>query len=535
MRGKIETQVGIFVIAAIGVLIYMGFHIGAFRFDINRYANYKIYFKDVSGLSRKAEVRVAGVKVGWLEKLEAVSDGELRVRAYVMILKDFVLYSDAYAMIRQDGLLGTKFIEIVPGDPLLRKLSSGDTLSKPSVSPVSTDEILQQVKDIAAHVQDVTKSFRAAIGGEQGESQLRSIFNNINEASSRFASMAEILDRNLSNNQGKIEEILNIGESINRVASKLDESVFPAFKDGIEKISNVFDNDFSKVAERISDSTESLNEALSEARDGLKHISSISEKIDDGKGLLGKLINEDETYKDIKFAVSGIKNYFAKIDKLQILFDSHFETMYRPAENYRYEDSKGYFDIRINPNEDYFYKLELATSQKGFIERKERLRSYADQCGNTLDTCSMKLDDWAKLQYVYRRRTEKIQRNTVKLGLQFGKIFGPVAVRFGLFEGSSGIGVDFDIPFSSDKFRWVTSFEGFDFIGWNRLEDRRPHLKWINKIYVMRNLYMTFGADDFISKHNSNAFFGAGIRFGDDDIKYFASSIGGLSGVGSMR
>jgi hypothetical protein len=119
--------------------------------------------------------------------------------------------------------------------------------------------------------------------------------------------------------------------------------------------------------------------------------------------------------------------------------------------------------------------------------------------------------------------------------LQFGKIFGPVAVRFGLFEGSSGIGVDFDIPFSSDKFRWVTSFEGFDFIGWNRLEDRRPHLKWINKIYVMRNLYMTFGADDFISKHNSNAFFGAGIRFGDDDIKYFASSIGGLSGVGSMR
>jgi ABC-type transport system involved in resistance to organic solvents, periplasmic component len=530
VHGKIETQVGIFVIAAIGVLIYMGFHIGAFRFDIGKYANYKIYFKDVSGLSRKAEVRVAGVKVGWLEKLETVTDGELRVRADVMILKDFNLYSDSYAIIRQDGLLGTKFIEIVPGDPMLRKLSSGDTLTKPSVSPVNVDEILKQVKEIAEHVQEVTKSFKTAIGGEQGESQLRSIFNNINEASARFASMAETLDRNLSNNEDKIEDILNVGASINRVANKLDESIFPAFKDGIEKISNVFDKDFSKVAAEIGQATESLNDALSEARDGLKHVSSISEKIDDGKGLLGKLINEDETYRDLKVAASGIKNYFAKIDRMQILFDSHFETMHRPAENYRYEDSKGYFDVFISPNEDYFYKLELAASQKGFIERKERLRSYADQCGNTIDTCNLKLDDWAKLQYIYRRRTEKIQRNTLKLGAQFGKIFGPVAVRFGLFEGSTGIGVDFDIPFSSDKFRWVTSFEGFDFIGWNRLEDRRPHLKWINKIYIMRNIYMTFGADDFISKHNSNAFFGAGIRFGDDDIKYVASSLGGLAG-----
>ena len=530
MHLKTETQVGIFVIAAIGVLIYMGFHIGAFRFDIGKYANYKIYFKDVSGLSRKAEVRVAGVKVGWLEKLETVTDGELRVRANVMILKDFNLYSDSYAIIRQDGLLGTKFIEIVPGDPLLTKLSHGDTLSKPSVSPVSVDEILQQVKDIAAHVEDITKSFRAAIGGQEGESQLRSIFNNINEASERFASMAETLDRNLSNNEGKIEDILSIGESINRVANRLDESVFPAFKDGIEKISNVFDKDFSKVAARIGDATEQLNDALSEARDGLKHVSSISEKIDDGKGLLGKLINEDETYRDLKVAASGIKNYFARIDRMQVLFDSHFETMYRPAENYRYEDSKGYFNVMINPSEDYFYKVELAASQKGFIDRQETLQSYADQCGNTLDTCNMKLDDWAKLMFVYRNRTDTIKRNTLKLGFQFGKIFGPVACRFGLFEGSTGVGVDFDIPFPSDKFRWVTSLEGFDFIGWNRLEDRRPHLKWLNKIYVMRNIYMTFGVDDFISKHNSNAFFGAGIRFGDDDAKYFASSLGGLVG-----
>ena len=535
MRGKIETQVGIFVIAAIGVLIYMGFHIGAFRFDVGKYANYTIYFKDVSGLARKAEVRIAGVKVGWLEKLDLMTDGRTRARAEVMVLKDFNLYSDAHAIVRQDGLLGTKFVEIVPGDPLLRKLEHGDPLSKPSVAPVNVDEILQQVKEIASNVEDVTNSFRTAIGGVQGEVQLQSIFTNLDEASQRFASLAQTIDRNISKNEAKIEDILNIGENFNKIAKRLDESVLPAFQDSVDKISDVFDRDFAKVSNRIGEATESLNDALSQARDGFKNISSVAQKVDEGKGLLGKIINEEETYRDLKIATKGIKNYFARVDSLQIVFDSHFESMHRPAENYRYEDGKGYFDIRIHPNEDYFYLIQLATSQKGYMTRKETLRSYADECGNKIDTCQLDLTDLARLRFVYRKRKEKIRRNSVKFGLQFGKIFGPIACRFGLFEGHTGLGVDFDIPFPTDKFRWVTSLEAFDFNGWNRIEDRRPHLKWINRVYLLRNIYMSFGADDFISKHNGSAFFGAGIRFGDNDIKYFASSMGGLSSMAAFN
>ena len=44
-------------------------------------------------------------------------------------------------------------------------------------------------------------------------------------------------------------------------------------------------------------------------------------------------------------------------------------------------------------------------------------------------------------------------------------------------------------------------------------------------MFIMRNMYFTFGADDFVSKHNANAFVGIGIRFGDDDVKYVLGSI----------
>jgi len=531
VRGRLETRVGIFVLAAIGILIYMGFHIGAFRFDVGKYASYTIYFKDVSGLARKAEVRIAGVKVGWLEELTLDTNGQMQAVANIMVLKDFNLYSNAHAVVRQDGLLGRKFVEIVPGDPLLTKLDSGDALSKPSVAPVNIDEILLQMKDIAENVEDVTKSFRSAIGGVQGEVKLNSIFCNLEDASQKLASLSDTIDRNITKHEGRIEEILMIGENVNKVAQRLDECVLPSFQDGIEKISNVFDRDFDRVAGNIGEATNSLNDALSQARDGFKHISSVAEKVDDGKGLLGKLINEEETYRDLKVAAQGIKNYFSRVERLQVIFDAHFETMCRPAENFRYEDGKGYFDVRIHPNEDYFYMIQLAASQKGYIHRKEVLRGYADECGNHVDTCQLDLRDRDRLRFTFRKKKQKIKRNTLKLGLQFGKIFGPIAMRFGLFEGSTGLGVDFDIPFNNDKFRWVTSIEGFDFNGWNRIEDRRPHLKWLNRIYMLNNIYMTFGADDFISKHNANVFFGAGIRFGDDDVKYLIGNAGGLAGA----
>ena len=72
------------------------------------------------------------------------------------------------------------------------------------------------------------------------------------------------------------------------------------------------------------------------------------------------------------------------------------------------------------------------------------------------------------------------------------------------------------------------SFEAYDYRGRNRIwtDDRRAHLKWFNKMYMTRNVYFSFGADDFISKYNKNAFFGMGLQFSDDNLKYFLAKLG---------
>jgi phospholipid/cholesterol/gamma-HCH transport system substrate-binding protein len=562
LQGKIETRVGIFVLVALAIFGYMGFKIGAFRFDRAEYTQYVLYFHDISGLSRKAAVKIAGVKVGWVEEIKLLpgSDSKLEAKAeaIVMVSAIYPLYQNACAVVRQDGLLGPKYVDLVPGDSLLRQLSAGDSLQKSSVDPVDLDDLFREVKVITGNVREVTESLRDALAGPEGADQIRSFITNLEQAAEKFSIVTNIVERSFARNEENIDAFLEIGTNVRTLSDRLENHVFPSFQDSIEKISNVFDRDFGRIATRVETTTEVLEEAAAQARDGLRSVNSVAEKIDEGKGLLGKLVNEDETYRDLKVAVSGFKNYVSKLDRLQITFDTHFETMHRPAENYRYEDSKGYLDIRIHPNEEHFYVVQIASSEKGFAYRRDKEYVYTNDNLDFIDPAKQynppaaidarpqllsdnlyenTLVSEEKLKPVYRQQKLWFDRNGVRLGFQFGKIFGDVALRVGLIDGFAGLGADYEFRFKTDKFRWVTTFEGFDFRGFNRRgptkfhQDKRPHLKWLNRMFLMRNLYFTFGADDFISKQNANAFVGIGMRFGDDDVKYVLGSLSGAGGL----
>jgi phospholipid/cholesterol/gamma-HCH transport system substrate-binding protein len=520
LHSSLETRVGIFVIAAAAIFMYMGFQIGSFRFDKSHYRSYSVYFKDISGVSRKSAVKIAGVKVGWVESVALVPDHEMMVDAQVMILSDYKLYSDAYAIVRQEGLLGPKYLEIIPGDPLLSPLEEGEALKKSSRAPVAVDEIMRQVKTITANMEDITDSFKNAIGGLQGKEKMYDIVDNLSRAAERLASFSATIDRAIGRNDDNIDNLFSVGSDIRRLAEKIETQLLPSLQYGVDSFTGAMNRDFNRIASSLESTAGSFDEASMQVRDGLRNFNSVVEKIDEGKGLLGKLINEDETYRDFKVTAKGLKDYFAAFNRMQVVVDSHFERMQRPGgEHWKYDDAKGYVHVRIHPNDDYFYLLEFVTSEKGFIDRRETHRSYFDHTGRFIDPDMLSLTDFDKLRFVYDKKKTLFDRGALRFGVQFGKIFKDIALRFGIFDSTAGAAIDFDIPFKTEKLRWVTSFEAFDFTGWNRQHDRRPHLKWINRIYMFGSLYINFGADDFISKHNASAFVGAGLRFGSEDVR----------------
>ncbi len=510
MQIKTETKVGIFVILAVSIFMFMTLGIGAIRLSSSGYNPYTIQFDDVSGLSKKAEVKIAGVKVGWVENISLTQTG--KAQADILVNKKYALYDNAYAVVRQEGLIGTKYLEIIPGDPLLPQLSSGNQLARPGREAVSVDELLFKFKNIANHVEQVTDSIKDAFTGQERSEQLKSMVENLSNASAKIDRLASSLDHTFADKEDTLKQIV----------------------DNIASFTQTLKDDLPTLKDNVNNSTESLTKAAEEAREGFSSLSSVSQKLDEGKGLLGKLINEDDMYRDIKTAVSGVKNYLAKFESFGVIFDAHSENMHRPVDNFKFNDSKGYFNVRIHTSNNFFYMGQIVSSEKGFVTRNWNYQTFCDSRDNTYQTIpfdEIPLDPNDSVAALNRRLNAPLiinqHRNQTAYGFQFGKIYNNLALRVGLFEGVFGAGADYFIPFKNDKLSWITTIEIFDMHGTQRLQidhERRPHVKWLNRVFLFNNLYMTFGFDDFCSE-NATSFAGFGIRFADDDIKYLLSKI----------
>ena len=492
---KVETRVGIFIIAAVGVFFYLSFSIGELRIDGNLYNVYKTSFDEASGLDEKAQVKIAGVKVGWVEKIVLLDGGKAEVILRVQSCNR--LARNAYAMIDQEGLIGNKYIEIDTADPSTGILPNGDVLSVPGKSPASVASLLEQFKEISNHIQDVVGSIKQTFASSKGEEQLKQALTGVALASEKMAQFSNVLERSMKCNEKNIEGLI---KDLRSSAHHLDSSI-------------------PQITQDFHDASGKVGDAFGNVDSTINKVGSVVDKVNNGNGLIGQLVNDEELSSDVKKTVKGIKGYVNKTSALAVYLDMHTESLFRT------NNTEGYFDVKLRMSDDYFYQFQLVADNNGSYDHQTHYRTYRDSLGNIIP--SVPNNDTDNSDNIYHQRMtadvvdQTVQtKNAILLGFQFGKRFNRLTFRVGLFESSFGVGCDFYVPLKTDKFHWITSLEAFDFSGYNRLNDNRPHLKWMNKMFFMRNFYTSFGIDDFMSRGNASPFFGGGIRFGDDDIKY---------------
>src|SRR5215208_7978033 len=100
----------------------------------------QMQFPEATTLAQEADVRVAGVPVGKVRKVE-VGDGTNRTVATVEIERRYApLRTDAHAVLRQKTLLGETYVELTPGTSE-KSIPEGGQLSNAQIKPtVELDE-----------------------------------------------------------------------------------------------------------------------------------------------------------------------------------------------------------------------------------------------------------------------------------------------------------------------------------------------------------------------------------------------------------
>src|SRR5918996_4779129 len=124
-RNLLETLLG-----AIVLIVAIGFLVFAYNTSqVGRESGYELVarFDRVDGLARGSDVRISGIKVGTVID-QSLDPTTYRAEVRFTMREDVELPADTSAAVVSDGLLGGKYLSLVPGGDI-EMLEPGDEVS----------------------------------------------------------------------------------------------------------------------------------------------------------------------------------------------------------------------------------------------------------------------------------------------------------------------------------------------------------------------------------------------------------------------
>lgn len=465
-------------------------------------------FDSVAGLDNRSAVRVAGVRVGKVTKIDLRPDGKAEVE--LEIDKDVQLHANAQAHVANLGLLGEKYIELDPGTPNQPVLSEQKTVVLPGTQPATIDQVTDQISAIATDVKAITASLRATVATPNGQAQLQDIVANVDNITKQVRDL-------IAANRANVDATMANAQAI---TAQLKTQI-PRLADSIERVANSMNGTLNENRADVHKAIENLKTLSADLRTTSENLGAITGQVRSGKGTVGKLLYEDETANRLNTALASVesgvnelRNTIGRVGKLQL--DLGMNADYYaglPKQQAGLEslsgNSRSAIWLRLSPNpteNNRFYNVELADTPNGHQKDKVFETTTLDPVTGTSSTTITK--------------ETQFDRNFV-ISAQAGWHLGAVDARVGLIDSTGGGGVDLHW-----NRRLTLTGEAFDF---SERYDKNPHLRLFGE-YTLRQakpktplIFIRSGIDN---PFNNTAFIvGAGIRWRDDDLKYLLGSV----------
>ncbi len=136
-EGRLEIVVGIFVVIGLACVAYLTVRLG--NVELLGASGYTVQaeFDSVSGLTDGATVEIAGVVVG---RVERIALEKYRALVTLRVQAGVRLQDDAIVSIKTKGLIGEKYVQILPGGSD-RIVSPGGRLRE-TESPTDLQDLL---------------------------------------------------------------------------------------------------------------------------------------------------------------------------------------------------------------------------------------------------------------------------------------------------------------------------------------------------------------------------------------------------------
>jgi len=333
----IETRVGFFVLAGLGVLV--AFVLALADIGIGGGDDFYVDYGYAGTLQVGAPVRISGIKVGRVSDLRILNEDTvpppalserdkargtkptIRVRLIVRERSDNLFSKDSEFAIATQGVIGESYIEFTPGQ------GDGFILPGTAIRGIDAPRLDQAARQIAAviesldaligvqehqHLADLGKAMHSLITMinrvlEGREKQLGESFDAVHGLTKDFRAIVGVLHNEIVVHKG-IGQMLRDGQvvleimrkDVPSILSKLDRTL-ASMEQLTQRGSKILESEGS--AALMSDITTSVEHLKSASKDMKTMMGSLKK----GEGTLGALIRDDELFKDLRYVVKELK------------------------------------------------------------------------------------------------------------------------------------------------------------------------------------------------------------------------------------
>jgi phospholipid/cholesterol/gamma-HCH transport system substrate-binding protein len=263
-------------------------------------------FEDAGGLNTSAPVMANGYKVGLVKSIYFEPLGKRNLIVELMLTADnFDIPKGSRARLVSD-LLGTTSINLMlgedngvyaPGDTLMSEIEESLTAELANVSK-SLIPLKVKAENLIENLDSLVIDIRDALGKGERESS-------VNKALADLALTME----NLKRATGKIDVLVSEDGDLSRILSDVEAftSVLDKNKGEIDRlVSNLATFSDTLAAADLASTINNANRTFSELADAM-------EKINNGQGSVGKLLNDDSVYNNLTAATENLDKLFIDI------------------------------------------------------------------------------------------------------------------------------------------------------------------------------------------------------------------------------
>jgi len=335
-----QLRVGTMVIIGLAILATGIFFIsGQVGFFSRRYT-LKTYLSEAGGLREGAQVRLAGVAVGNVRKVQ-ISPYPGRARAVEIVMGVARTYqneicADSVASIETVGLLGESYVDITRGSRGQEVIPDGGVLKSSEQADIkqvvqNADDVIINLRTLSAKLNDITGQMQSGKGSVGKLIYDQTLYNHLSKTTDTFDRLVTRIDQG-TGTLGKlmVDETLynNTVATVDRLNKMLDDmqhgqgtlaqfvsdpSVYNNLNHMVAQANSLLDG--------INQGQGTLGKLAKDPRlyermdQTLAHLDQVSSRIADGQGTLGKLSTDPTLYNNLSESSQSMKDFLTEFKK----------------------------------------------------------------------------------------------------------------------------------------------------------------------------------------------------------------------------